>query len=363
MSPRLCQLVLVVPTVALLACGGGAGPSPADTGGSGSGGEVSDSGPVVDVDAVDVSSALDDGADSWLGPEAGPVDEPDVELDSAGPDLVVDAHSGPDADAPDADAPDADSADADSADADSADADSADAGATEPDDTEPDDTEPEDTDSAGSDSGASETEAPCSEVADSCPVDGVPYPGGACVEGLQCDYGKDGDWGIDHFTCVDGYWDYELECLVDGCVVMPPFGEVCSEPVTEEIPGVVLELGPGTPGKPFTPFAAGELVPVLWGPQGLPMISVRVRATGAESVPCATVTLSTEVAGGEALFTQNLALHCGASLATLLVLPGGGLDCPGETIEFDLRLEIAGLGEVTAPLTVESGGSPWGCPP
>ena len=202
---------------------------------------------------------------------------------------------------------------------------------------------------------------PCDPPQTSCPVDSKPYPGGSCAEGLACDY-EPGDWAIEHFTCEEGFWVYSMECLVPGCSSVPPFGEICEDPFGGQLSDVVLELGSATQGQPFVPFEPGELVPVIWGPQGFPMIAVRFRATGADAVSCATATLSTALAGGEAMMTQNLRLHCGTTLATLLVVPGGGLDCPGEVFDFDLLLEVEGLGSVTTPLTIASGGSPW-CPP
>ena len=203
---------------------------------------------------------------------------------------------------------------------------------------------------------------PCGAGATECPAQGEqrPYPGAPCVGPLTCDY-ENGTYSVDHFECVDGVWSWWTECFVPGCSALPPFAEMCSEPFDGHLTGeLAVALGPAIDGAPFVPFEPGELLPVEWGPQGMPMVGLRVGLTGAEELDCIQVSLAAELAGVEMKSSMALVAHCGATLRMYLILPVSPLDCAvGETFELTLVAKVAGVATGAATVTVEGGGAWW----
>lgn len=156
-----------------------------------------------------------------------------------------------------------------------------------PEDVGPDDVEEPDT----------WVQPPCGPADEVCPAPGKPYPESPCVGDLVCDYAN-GDYSMDHFECEDGAWSWWSECFVPGCVALPPITEWCDEPFAGHLPseGVSVSLGPAVEGAPFEPFEPGELVPIDWGPQGMPMLAFRLAFTGGDQLTCVTLTVTAALA-------------------------------------------------------------------
>ena len=194
-----------------------------------------------------------------------------------------------------------------------------------------------------------------------CPEDTKPYPGAPCEGALSCDY-ENGTHSVDHFQCEGGAWSWSTECLVTGCTALPPISEWCATPFGGHLPseGVVVTLGPAVEGAPYVPFEPGEVVPTVWGGQGMPMVALRMGITGADEVDCVEMQVTATLSGIDLDASMWVTVRCGATLRIYLILPVSVLDCAeGELFDLELAALVNGVGTGAASIMVEGGGAPW----
>ena len=123
--------------------------------------------------------------------------------------------------------------------------------------------------------------------------------------------------------------------------------------------GATVEIGPVDPSEPFRPFDDGAITPLVWGAQGSPMVSFRVRVTGVDAPACVGMTVEVDLGeGGLDPVSDRLALHCGASVAAYTIVERTDELCSSNgPLDTRLHVDLAGLGEASAHLLV-----PPGCP-
>jgi len=203
----------------------------------------------------------------------------------------------------------------------------------------------------GIDSGTAE----CTTVDTTCP-DEPPAQAAPCEDGLSCEYTVGGEGGDQwRYDCPDGLWiAANLFCSHDG-ICVPPLLQRCRDPFSGTIGGVTVTLAPWT--GPVRPFDAGEVVPLVWGPQGGAMIPFRIELAGDGAPACVSATVDVTVDGTPGpSATLPVALRCGLSQPVLLLLP---VDCGGAPEHtLDLRAVIEGIGEATANVTLTGGDEP-----
>ena len=79
-------------------------------------------------------------------------------------------------------------------------------------------------------------------------------------------------------------------------------------------PDASVALGPMEAG-PFVPFEAGDMVNLVWGPQGSPMLEFRMQVDGHESENCYLHEVSAELSTGEtAQGGGSVRARCGSTL-------------------------------------------------
>jgi len=190
----------------------------------------------------------------------------------------------------------------------------------------------------------------CGPVATTCPTT-APYAGAPCAGALDCPYMDSlATW---QYTCVGGQWQETLvECTsFGGCV--PALGERCTTVFTGTLSGATVEIGPSS--GPFRPFADCEVLPLVWGGQGAPMMSLRIRVTGVEAPECI-MTAITLTSG--ATIRDRTVFRCGETLPLLVVVPFDLCTPEAALIPVDIRVELEGIGSVTAHVSVESNCTP-----
>ena len=233
-----------------------------------------------------------------------------------------------------------------------------------PEDVGPEDTGPQDAGPEDVEPDAGEDTAPdpiCGPADVACPESGKPYPGAPCVGPLTCDI-PNGTYSMDHFVCEDGVWTFWSECFVTGCVPLPPISEWCVEPFGGHVSpeGVEVSLGPAVDDAGYVPFEPGELAPVTWGPQGMPMLGFRLAFTGADELSCVMLTITATLAGIDLENSMTVTVRCGQSLRVFLVLPITPLECSvGELFDLELFAIVSGVGSTVVEVQVEGGGAPW----
>ena len=205
------------------------------------------------------------------------------------------------------------------------------------------------------DAGAPETDAgllDCEFPALACPPE-APLAGGACEGALSCEYvhpeaGEGDEWS---FTCVDGAWDERLVCGANPCA--PPLAERCREPFAGMLEGVGVEIGPAEGGA-FRPFASGERLTAVLGPQGLAMVSLRLRLDSITAPRCVLVRVTPSLDGVPGDLSElPVTLRCGESERVLTIL--GSNPCEARDYALLLEVEVAGVGRDTASLVVTGG--------
>ena len=206
---------------------------------------------------------------------------------------------------------------------------------------------------AARDTGVDAGSSGCAEPDRVCPVE-EPVATGACDLAESCDYPDEGGDYTWTYMCTGGQWSGESDCR------SPPIGtscpaprsqESCREPIAYAGSGVTIEIGPGGIG-PFRPFEPDEIVPVVYGPQGAPMVSTRVRVRGAEDVSaCIAVETWTRIDDFESRpSARSMVLHCGITRTMWRTILER---CDGiHTLAFSLR--IPGVAEATVPLRFET---------
>lgn len=205
----------------------------------------------------------------------------------------------------------------------------------------------------GEDAGGGDTDAgmlTCDAPETSCPPT-LPFEGAPCDLADNCEYDpQEGEHWT--YSCTDGVWIGTVECMLLGGGCVPPLVETCETPVRDHGAGTV-EIGPVSDGA-FRPFMDGEEADVTIGGQGSPMIQFRIRTV--DDAPACTemvTTLRTPVAD-DVVGRTRLRIRCGESLGVFTVMPVV-VDCPpGPTTQFELEVELTGIGSTTATLTVDS---------
>lgn len=189
----------------------------------------------------------------------------------------------------------------------------------------------------------------CGSVDTSCPTD-PPHPGAPCSVSSTCSY------AVLEYSCSGGVWVDQCNAGGGGSCI-PPFTEHCNAPFTGNLSGASVEIGPANLGA-FTPLSDGDSTEIIWGGQGAPMIGYRLRVTG-DAPACVSATVTPSFAGFTAPADQwNVTLRCGESLTMYTILPLEEAGCPSGVQELAFEVNVAGVGQRTLALKVDSPGCP-----
>jgi hypothetical protein len=181
-----------------------------------------------------------------------------------------------------------------------------------------------------------------------------PYEGAPCEGSLRCEYPDEFSEETWTFECRDGAWDGSVTCehvAIGGTCPVPPFAEVCRDLFSGTVAGATIALGPPDEARSFS---VGEMVPIVWGGQGSPMITFRLNVTGGDELECVNVRTTVSLSGETGVMTTwPVKIRCGRSLSLFRILP---LDL-GEARDLDviLEAEVTGVGTTTARLKVRGG--------
>ncbi len=201
--------------------------------------------------------------------------------------------------------------------------------------------------------------AACLEPDRECPAD-RPLPGAPCEGELSCEYLDPNGADTWTYTCLGGGWDAQVECTLDGGCPTPPLAESCRPAFEGTLEGATVAIGPADSGA-FRPFEAGEMVDLVWGPQGAPMFTFRVQVGGADAPACVRVesTLASEGMTSP-MARSDVVLHCGQSLGIFLIVPFAGIDCEERVFEMDVAVSVQGVGTASARVRFMGGGGCFG---
>jgi hypothetical protein len=182
-----------------------------------------------------------------------------------------------------------------------------------------------------------------------CPA-APPFSGAPCRGALSCTYTT--PEGPGQFDCEGDRWNGGIMCL--GCP--PQLVEECRTPFTGSAPASV-QMGPAEGA--FRPFDPGERVPVIWGGQGLPMVSFRLRVGGETPPSCARVVARTSLDGGTAAVADRaIVTRCGETLTILQIVPGD--PCLMRDYSLQVVVDVVGVGTTSADLVITGGMCPRG---
>lgn len=200
---------------------------------------------------------------------------------------------------------------------------------------------------------------PCRVPVTECPAE-VPYAGAPCVDGLTCSYPQADELDTVHAaTCADGLWGIDTTCMevVGGSCQVPPLAEGCLGPFAGAIAGATVAVGPATaPTEAFRSFEADELIELVWGGQGSPMLAFRIQATGADEVACGMVRATVAIDGkAEVDASQPVVFRCGQTLGVFVIVPTSPIDCEDRVFTLEVGVEIPGVGSTTATVKVQGG--------
>ncbi len=181
---------------------------------------------------------------------------------------------------------------------------------------------------------------PACAIDRSCP-ERAPNPGAFCEGELSCEYSAGGDcrrpWVAD---CVSGEWALtEPACEPRA---RPLTGERCTTPFEGSAEGTVSLVLPRDR--------------LVVGTQGSPMLPIEITLDGAaQSLDCVHVASDLRI-DGEAFPVPSgvhLRLRCGSSTGYLLQFDRGSTDvCDGAPHEFELGLDVVGVGSTSASVTI-----------
>jgi len=192
--------------------------------------------------------------------------------------------------------------------------------------------------------------ASCGEPDTSCPAS-LPHPGAPCATGLACEFpAMNGTW---MYACPAGRWEATSTCTAPpgGTCPIPPLAETCDSPFAGTLEGGTIEVGPAG-SDAFRPYTDGEMVSLVYGGQGSPMIHYRVRVNGVDAPGCVrAVTTLTAPVVEPVSEPRTLRLRCGESLGIFTIVTGG-TSCPDAPVDTQLEVEITGVGTATADITV-----------
>ena len=186
------------------------------------------------------------------------------------------------------------------------------------------------------------------------------FPGSPCVEGLVCEGPSDEFVALREAQCVDNAWEISVECLeMGGPCYIPPPAEPCMGVFEGQAPDASVALGPMGAG-PFVPFEAGDMVNLVWGPQGSPMLEFRMQVDGHESENCYLHEVSAELSTGEtAQGGGSVRARCGSTLTMYLIVPDTTIACDPSVFQLRLELMVQGIGTVSYELEITGGGAFW----
>ena len=178
-----------------------------------------------------------------------------------------------------------------------------------------------------------------------CPM-ALPFSSAPCEGMIACTYPSG------TASCAAGQWVVTPTCadLPPGAPCVPDLVESCEGPFRGMLSGATVSIGPYGSARAF---GADEVIMPLVGGQGSPMLAWSLLVGGVEAPACVRTTLTVTPVGGTAVqLTQPITLHCGASRATLFVLPFEPCD-PMQTYPVELRVQVEGVGEATARVRVQ----------
>jgi len=204
----------------------------------------------------------------------------------------------------------------------------------------------------------------CNAPMTSCPENqqGL-FVGGPCEgDELLCSYEIAAEMEYWHFTCVDGRWAMQPECLsIGGVCGIPAPSEACLGPYDGAALSAGFDIGTANLQDAFSPFAPGQEVPLVWGGQGSPMLEFRLEVDDLEAPECLSYQMTAELsAGTSAEASGTVRMRCGKSLTMYIILPLEIIDCDPSLFDLKLTLTIPGLGERVYDLTFQGGGGCFG---
>lgn len=204
------------------------------------------------------------------------------------------------------------------------------------------------------DGGADAGPEVCTIPDTTCPVD-LPLAGAACDTAEACTYPDPGGTWMWTYHCADLAWAGTSDCVPapGGSCPVGPLAESCRAPFAGTLSGATIEIGgPGT--GPFHPLLPGELVTLITGGQGAPMLGFRVRVSGASVPICVSATISLTIDGRPpSTEERSLTLHCGTTLPAFQIVAD---PCDGAMHTLDVHVDVAGIG--TTHVAVEYLGPP-----
>ena len=196
----------------------------------------------------------------------------------------------------------------------------------------------------------------CLKVQEFCP-EKEPYFGARCVNDLECAYGEAPNitWT---YTCKNERWEAEANCHgLLGCTPVPPLAERCEAPFQETIVDGQIKLGPSFADESFRAYQDQEMVELVWGLQGSPMLEYRIQMSGEdiELVSCFGYTARLKVDGvWEAESKAPLTVRCGQSLRIYSIIESQAV-CDQRVIDVEIEIEIEGVGTSSAAVKFEGG--------
>jgi hypothetical protein len=172
---------------------------------------------------------------------------------------------------------------------------------------------------------------------DACGVDlvcpaRIPAIGSPCEGELECSYPELDVCPGEDAVCVDGAWSWS--CLLEN----PMLAEYCESPQPVEAGTVELEV-------------SEEL---MWGTQGLAMVSYELRVEPGESAPsCVRVQNALTMNGMTVMPETYLVARCGVVDRALVILPEN--PCEARPYEITLSVEVDGAAPIERTFTVQGG--------
>ncbi len=159
------------------------------------------------------------------------------------------------------------------------------------------------------------------------------------------------------YHCQAMAWTGMSDCdpmmiLGGGCPV-GPLAEACRPPFAGTLTGATVEIG-AAGADAFRPLTDGEMVSLITGGQGSPMVGFRVRVNGADLPRCVSATTTLMVdSTTPSPEMRSLTLHCGTTLPVYQIVPD---PCDSAMHTLDVRVDVAGVG--TAHVTLSYVGPP-----
>ncbi|MBK7579532.1 MAG: hypothetical protein IPI67_04920 [Myxococcales bacterium] len=198
----------------------------------------------------------------------------------------------------------------------------------------------------------------CDQADVACPAD-KPFPGSSCAVTEACKYPVGDGMNTWTYSCPAGFWIADATCegaIGGGCPV-PPLVETCSDPFKGKASQTEVELGIADPTQPFEPLKDGAELAMIWGGQGSPMVSFRVRVAGLDA-SCVRLDTTLSIGGKPAASTPSaVTMHCGESLGVFSIFPMEQVSCEPpytNSVVLDINVAVDGVGSVKKTVKVEN---------